>query len=234
MSYVCIVIGVIFFVFVLAGWIQGLFKVVVSIAGMVIGLLVATFVAPQVSGYLQANTTMDESIAAYIKEEFQFQDSNEELSKGIQVGIINELDLPEYLKNTILDCNNSEMYEALQVENVYDYIAKTIAVIVLNAIVFLVLAFACGIFCFFFGQGIMEMGKLPIVRGIDKIGGGVLGVVKGIIFIWIFFLVLSFATTTSWGSEIINQISQSAALKWLYDNNILLNIVGDITKILFT
>jgi uncharacterized membrane protein required for colicin V production len=69
MSYVSIIIGVIFFVFVLAGWIQGLFKTVISIAGIVIGLLVATFAAPQMSGYIQENSNIDEGIAFYIKEE---------------------------------------------------------------------------------------------------------------------------------------------------------------------
>lgn len=234
MSYVCIIIGIIFFVFVLAGWIEGLFKVVISVAGMVIGLTVATFIAPQASGHIQEHSRFDESIAFYVREALQFEDSGEELSKGVQVSIINDLDLPEYLKSTILNCNNSEMYEALQVENVYDYISKTIAVLLINTVMFLVFSLGCGLFCYFFGQGIMEMGKLPIVREIDKIGGGLLGAIRGIIFIWIFFLILSFATTTSWGAEILSQISQCVPLKWLYDNNILLNLVGDISKILFT
>ena len=83
------------------------------------------------------------------------------------------------------------------------------------------------------GKSIGSFAKLPIVRSIDKIGGGLLGAMKGLIFIWIFFLILSITSTFVWSQNIIAQINESVLLKLLYDNNVLLDIVGDLTKILF-
>ena len=60
-----------------------------------------------------------------------------------------------------------------------------------------------------------------------------LGAIKGLILIWIFFLVLSVTSAMDWSQILIGQINQSAILKMLYDNNVLVGIVGDLTKVLF-
>ena len=230
---ICIIIGILFGICVLAGWIQGLFKMLISAAGLIASIVIAMYVAPHASGYLEKHTQMDEKIATYISEELQFSDSGKEASRGVQVEIINELPLSDSLKASILDNNNSEMYKALDVTGVYDYIAKSIAVIILNAAVFLLLILSCRIFFFFLRKAADSLIKLPIVRWIDKIGGGCLGVVKGLIFIWVFFVILSITSTFEWSRGIIEQISQSDILKLLYDNNVLLDIVGDLTKVLY-
>lgn len=233
MNVVCIIIAVFFLICVLIGWGQGLFKVILSVAGLIASIFVAAYVAPHLSGYLEEHTKLDEKMADYISGELQFSEKGQEATRGIQVAVINELPLPETLKSNILNNNNSEMYQALNVNSVYDYIAKTISVVILNAAVFLTLTLCCRIFFFFLGKSMGALTKLPIVRSIDKIGGGLLGAMQGLIFIWIFFLVLSITSTFAWSQEIINQISQTGLLKLLYDNNVLLDIVGDLTKVLF-
>lgn len=233
MNTVCILIGILFFICVLIGWAQGLFRVIVSVAGLVASLMIAAYVAPHVSGYLEEKTQIDERLAGHIVEELQFSELGQEATRGIQVAVIQELPLPETLKNNILDNNNSEMYQALEVSGVYEYISKSIAVVILNAAVFLLFTFMCRVFFFFLGKAIGELAKVPIVRSIDKVGGGFLGAMRGLILIWIFFLILSITSTFSWSQEMTQQIQQFAPLKLLYDNNVLLDIVGDLTKVLF-
>lgn len=230
---ICIIIGILFGVCVLAGWIQGLFKVLISAAGLIASIVVAVYVAPHVSGYLEKNTQIDEKIAKYISTELGFSDSEKEESKGVQVAIINELPISDSLKAGILNNNNSEMYEALDVSGVYNYIAKSIAVLILNACVFLLLILGCRILFFVLGKAANGFTKLPIVRWIDKMGGGCLGVIKGLIFIWIFFLILSITSTFGWSQKMISQISQSEILLLLYNNNLLLDIIGDLTNVLY-
>lgn len=234
MNTICIGIGILFFICVLIGWAQGLFRVVISVAGLIASLVVATYAAPRVTGYLEEKTQIDEQIADYIVEELEFSDMGQETTKAVELALIEELALPETLKEYIKANNgNDDMYQALEVSGIYDYISKSIAVVILNAAVFLLLTFICRIFFFFLGKATGELTKLPIVRSIDKIGGGVLGAMRGLILIWIFFLILSITSTFSWSQEMIVQIHQVVPLKWLYDNNILLDIVGDLTKVLF-
>ena len=233
MSTVNIVIGVVFLVCVLAGMWQGMFRVLISVAGLIASMVVAVYIAPHVSGYIEQNMQVDEKLAQYITDKLQFSESGEETSRGIQVALIEELPLPETMKQNILDNNNSEMYGVLNAVGVYDYIARSIAMVVLNASIFLVLVLICRIFFFFLGRTAKGLSKLPILSSIDKVGGGMLGAIKGLILIWIFFLVLSVTSAMDWSQTLIGQINQSAILKMLYDNNVLVGIVGDLTKLLF-
>lgn len=233
MDWICIVIGVVFLICFFVGWAQGLFKVLVSVAGLIASIIIATYVAPNISGYLEEHTTIDDNIAIYIAKELHFSDDGEETSRGVQVEVINELPVSETLKSNILNNNNSEMYSALDATGVYDYIAKSMAVVILNAAVFLVLLLVCRVFFATLGKATDGLSKLPIVRSIDKIGGGLLGGMRGLFFIWLFFLLLSITSTSAISQEMIASISQFPLFKLLYDNNLLLDIVGDLTKVLF-
>lgn len=233
MNWICIVIGIIFLICFFVGWAQGFFKVLISVAGLIVSILVATQLAPNISGYLEEHTEIDDKIAVFISEELQFSDMGEEATRGAQVEIISELPLSESMKSTILDNNNSEMYSALNATGIYDYIAKSVAVVILNAIVFLILVVVCRVFFATLGKAVDGLTKLPILRSIDKIGGGILGAMRGLIMIWIFFLLLSITSTTAFSQEMITAISQFSLLKLLYEHNLLLDIVGDLTKVLF-
>ena len=131
-----IIIGIVFLGFILVGWFQGMFRVVVSAAGLIASIFVSIYISPYVSGYLQENTKIDDKIAGYIAQELQYSDTGQEVTRGMQIAAINSLPLPETLKATILDNNNSEVYDVLAVSGVYDYIAMSIAVVILNAAVF--------------------------------------------------------------------------------------------------
>lgn len=233
MNTISIIIGIVFLICVLSGLWQGLFRVLISVAGLIVSIVIAVYVAPYISSSLQKNTQVDERLAQYITEKLQFSEAGEETSKGIQVAIIQELPLPETMKDNILNNNNAEMYDVLNATGVYDYIAKSIAMVILNAIVFLVLVLFCRIFFFFLGGAAKGLSKLPILRSIDKIGGAALGAMKGLILIWIFFLILSVTSTMEWSQTLIKDIGETSVLKMLYDNNALVDIVGDLTKVLF-
>lgn len=233
MNAVCIIIGIIFLIFVLVGWIQGFFRVAISLLGLIASILIAVYFAPQLSNYVQENTLMDEKISLYILEKMEFANGNQEESKGIQVSLIQGLPLPDEIKENMLNNNNSEMYEALHVKNVYDYIAKSVAMIILNVIVFLSLLLVARVIFYSLIKAAGFIVELPILRWMDKIGGGCIGAVMAVIYIWIFFLILSITSASAWSCEMIQEICQFEPLKLLYENNILLDIVGDLTKVLF-
>lgn len=233
MNGTCLIITILFLLFVIVGMKQGLFRVVISTAGLIVSMVLAIYAAPYVSGYLQEHTQLDDRLAEYIAHELQFSDTGKDATRGIQVAAINSLDLPDVLKANILDNNNSEMYDALAVTGVYDYIAKSIAVVILNAAVFLILISVFRLFFFFLSSGIKILAKLPILKSIDKVGGGLLGGLKGLIWIWVFFLVLSITSTFDWSRKLIEDISSSGLFKALYDNNLLVEVIGDLTKVLF-
>lgn len=233
MDWICIVIGIAFLICVVIGWARGFLKVLLSVAGLIVSIMLALYAAPRVSGYVQEHTKLDEVIASYISEELGFDDKMKETTKAQEIEVIRELAIPETLKSNMLDNNNSEMYSALQATGVYEYIAKSIAVVIINAVVFLSLLVIARVFFVTLGKVADGLTKLPIVRSLDKVGGGVLGMIQGLILIWILFLLLSVTSASSISYEMIASIRQIPLLKLLYDNNLILDIVGDLTRVLF-
>lgn len=233
MNTLAILIGMVFLFCVIGGWWQGMFRVLVSVAGLIASIVIAVYIAPYVSSFIQENTKIDENLAHYISEKMKFSENGEETSKGIQVALIQELPIPETMKDNILNNNNSEMYDVLDATGVYDYISKSIAMIIVNVAGFLCIAFVCRVFFFFLGAAAKGLSKLPILHSIDKMGGVILGSIKGLILIWIFFLIISVTCTMDWSRACIKEIEQVPILETLYNNNVLVDIVGDLTKVLF-
>ena len=233
MDWICVVIGVVFLACVVAGWVQGLFKVLISVAGLIASIMLSVYIAPNVSGYVQQHTTLDEQLCTFIMEKMEFSDAMEEASKGEQVELISELALPDTLKENMLNNNNSEVYSLLEASGVHEYIAKSMAMVVINALVFIILVIVSNVFFSTLGKGLGKITRLPIIRSIDKIGGGMLGCMQGLIVIWMLFLVLAISSTAEVSQELIKAISGNELLKLLYDNNLLLDIVGDLTRVLF-
>ena len=233
MNTVSIVIGVAFLICIIAGWARGFFRVLISVAGLIVSIVIAVYAAPALSSYIQKNTEWDDKLAERIAEKLEFSEMGEETSRGIQVALIDQLPLPDIIKDDIMDNNNLETYDILKATGVYDYIAKSISMVIINGAVFIGLLLLCRIVFLVLGRLAKGIDNIPIIGEIDKIGGALLGGLKGIIFIWIFFLILSLTSTMDWSSNLIESVRQSGILKLLYDNNILLDIVGDLTKVLF-
>lgn len=233
MNTVSIVIWLVLIINIIVGWARGFFRVLISVAGAIAGVIIAIYAAPYVSSFLQENTDTDEKLATYIAQELEFSDVGEEASKGVQVSVIEGLPLPDTMKDNILNNNNLETYDILKATGVYDYISKSVAAVTLNGFVFLVLALVCWIVFIFLGLLAKGLRSIPIIKSIDRFGGAILGAIQGLIAVWVFFLILSITSTMPWSQNIISQINDSLVLKLLYDNNILLDVVGDLTKVLF-
>lgn len=67
--------------------------------------------------------------------------------------------------------------------------------------------------------------KLPVVSWVDKLAGSVLGVVQGIFFFWMIFILLGlfdFSQTNEW---VLQQVADNALLTLLYRSNLLVYIL---------
>ena len=69
---------------------------------------------------------------------------------------------------------------------------------------------------------------LPVICGVNKIAGGLLGGVKFVIMVWILFLVVTVLCNTKLGDTALKLIMQDPLLNYLYDKDILIKIFMNI------
>ena len=143
-----------------------------------------------------------------------------------QIDAINSLSVPQPIKTMLLDNNNSVVHGLLNVQNgVADYISRDIANIILKIWVGIIVYF---IFSFVL-RTIMKLGrfisKLPIISTFNAIAGGALGIVGGVVFVWVIFTVMNIFITNDFFSVLNDKIATSYLGKYLYDNNLIWNII---------
>lgn len=63
--------------------------------------------------------------------------------------------------------------------------------------------------------------KLPVLHQINSMAGFFVGLVEGLLDVWIIFIVLDLFAGTEWGSALLNSIHNSQFLTILYENNLL-------------
>lgn len=63
------------------------------------------------------------------------------------------------------------------------------------------------------------LGKLPVIKQANKLGGLALGLVEGLIAVWVLFVVITAAGSMSWAADALASIGNNGFLSFLYDNN---------------
>lgn len=229
-NWLSVVVGIYLLAMVLYGHHRGLIRLAVSMLALIVSLSAVHFLLPVATEFVKENTAVQETISENMKKwtglvsNGGYSDENLKLP-AVQRSIIENSDLPQSIKDTLIENNNSEVYEMLGVQAFTEYIGKYLANKILNSIVFILLFLAIYILIRIIMKWLDIIARLPILSGINKLAGAVLGGAEGLVFLWIAFLAITALSYTSWGTLMMRQIETSKWLSYLYGHNFL-NIVA--------
>lgn len=148
-----------------------------------------------------------------------------QLDRSQQTELIDNLPLPEVLRDLLLDYNNEEGYASLGVSTFQDYIIHFIATVVLNVISFIAAVVVVQVFLWVAIAALDILSHIPLIGGLNRLLGLLLGLLQALFLIWIFFLVLSMTSATEVGLQLMNMVQSSRLLGYLYDSNLFMQIV---------
>lgn len=129
--------------------------------------------------------------------------------------------VPEIIAGNILKNSSQETYSYLAAQSFIEYISGYLATLVVNGISFLLSFFLVTVSIRMVTYALNLIARLPVIHGVNKIAGGLLGGVKAILFIWVAMLVLTIFCETSVGKAGFEMIEKDNMLRVLYENNIL-------------
>ncbi len=152
---------------------------------------------------------------------------------GSQIEAINALPFPEQIKKGLLDNNNYQIYDALGVSSFTQYITDYVCMIALNAASYVGLFIVAYVIIRLVGLMLNRLTKFPVLRGLNRTAGLILGALNGVMAVWFMFVVITLFCTSGWGSEALRQISENPFLSYLYNHNYLLTVIKDIGLFLF-
>lgn len=220
---------------VLHGHYKGFLQIAVTMSALVISMFFVRIAAPHVTGFLKENTQIQQMIQKTLVNTISSEELMEEVGANLQIPeyqkkVIEELPFPGQMKEVLLENNRSEIYEILGVATFLEYVGAYLADMVLNLIGSIILFVLVYVSLRIIVYGLDLIAHLPILHGINQIAGAILGLVRGLLWIWGFFLVTELLSGMAWTQPVISQIHKSLWLTFLYQNNLFNWIFGMILR----
>lgn len=218
----------------LIGFFTGFLRAAYSLLAGILVLVFVTWATPKVTVFLEENTgfgqMIQEKCIDYIEEmaEEKIREGAEAYQDELQkdAGGVQSL-IPEGMLEGIAGYAAKTAGEALQEAGLYEEIAGVIAHYILEGIAFLLMMLAGGILTHWLAHALDLASRFPALKGPDKILGAVFGMGKGLLLVWVFFVILTLLGGGKSGNVFLSSIEESRILNFLYQNNILLRILMD-------
>lgn len=246
---IAVVVFAIFALFALWGWKQGLIKIVVSIAAMVVTIIATAIIAPLISSAINEKTDWNEKISESvyqmisknknindsfdIDEEDTYIEGIEKVSEQ-QTGAIagkiqmigERVNMPQNVIDTITEISSAELIDEITAkgsatikEIAMRAFAMRLADIILRAVVYS----AVFIIIFVILKIVVSItgliGMLPVIHQANQIGGLLCGLIEALIVVWVMFTVITALGGTTQMSQLIGKIHDNVVTDFIYNNN---------------
>ena len=232
MNKLLLVVGAIFLISVIVGYVRGFLKIALSFAITIASIFLVMAISPHISKWIQESTAVEETVKNKLEGMIQLPEgvtpetlSSVEIPREQQISLIEGAGLPSMIQDMLLENNNSEAYAALGVTSFVDYIGAYITKLIADIIAFLVAWIVVTIIARILMGVIGIVGKIPVIGGVNKIAGAIVGVGIGLIIVWILFVLVTLLYNTTVGQACMTDIAASPILTKLYDGNALMKFI---------
>ena len=192
------------------GYKKGLVNVIFNLCAFLVAMLITIILYRPIAGIVINNTKLYDNIRQTVldkgileKKDDVSQDSSD-INKYIQIHTYNAL--------TDVQSNSIEA------------VADSIAINTVNIIVSISLFVVVRILLVFAKTFAGALAELPIIKQFNKLGGVLYGAIVGVVLIYIILTIMFFVVSINGSYDITNAIDSSIITKYLYQNNIILNI----------
>lgn len=142
-----------------------------------------------------------------------------DIPREMQIEAIEAADLPDVFKSLLSTNNNSEMYAVLGVETFAEYVGSFLAKLLIHVVAFLCTFILVTIIIRAVVFALDIVSSLPVLGLLNRMAGGVIGILGAMIIVWTLFVLITLLYTTSFGKEAYEMIQSDSILQTLYAYN---------------
>ena len=208
--------------FAIKGYISGFVKMCFGFIPQIMGIIAAYLLTPTISHILR-DTFVYKILKKGVNKALNI-DSAVAVNGG-QKDVIETLNVPSFLKDSLMENNNPVAYDILDASGIGEYISGYIANVCVN-IIALILVFAVTYFIF---KVILEaldiVARLPVVSTLNSCGGIAAGVCCGVFVVWLAGIVMVLFYSSAFFAPVFEKLYESRLALPLYENNMLLFMV---------
>ena len=201
------------------GYRKGLVKIAVKLCAFLIAIIISIVFYKPVSNIIINNTQLDEKIESKIIENGSIKvKEEEETARDEKEEQANDNFLENvqgYVDETITETQNELVRKA----------AKEISGRLINIIVIVGLFIITRLILILLVLISDVITNIPIIKQFNKLGGILYGIIRGLLLIYSILAIVFLVVSISGNSNIIQTIESSMLTKFMYESNILLNII---------
>ena len=210
---------------IVAGYQKGFLRVVYYLVEWVLIMAFVTWATPYVSDFLIKNTPIQSTIETRCADWLQSYVQNNPTDNPAQEVQVGGLNLPSVIIEKLSD-GNQVADQLLEQTGVYDTVAKNLSTMAMRGIVYAVIMVIAMILFWWVGKMLKLVDYIPVLSGVNNLLGLFAGALRVLFLVWLFMAAVAIFRTTAFGNTMIPYIYEAKILTWLYDNNLLLNILA--------
>ncbi len=222
MNWLFVIVLMVLIVSMARGYKKGFLRILYSLLAVVATIIFVTITTPYISDFIEKHTTIQAALqekclehiraAAEKNMEGEAQENREKLNDA-------GVSLPDGIWEDLIDAGIGVTDNALEQAGLYEMLAENMAHFIVNGIAYFVALIVISTALFLIARVVNLVARLPLIRNVNHFLGVLAGGVQGMIFIWIFFYLITVCCTSPFGMMMISYVNQSRFLMWLYHNN---------------
>ncbi len=206
-----IILGILL-ISIFLGYKKGLIGVAFNLCAFLVAIVVTWILYSPITNIVINNTQIDDSIKNTIIEKSVIEVKDDKQEKdGNKVN--------EYIQKYVTTPATAKTNEAI--EQTAQIVAEKVVAIGVGIVLFIVVRIAL-ILLKFLAEAIAS---LPIIKQCNKAGGIIYGIIVGFFIIYVLLAILFFVMSVNNIGTVADMINSSIISKFLYENNIILNII---------
>lgn len=232
MSWMDVLIIVIFAINVIKGWKNGLVLSFFYMASFIVAGIMAKIYYPVVSKYIMGDSTIFMKVQSLIGQRFQTAVNNNVLAEGI-VGnrsIFEVLKFPKSIENIFMKSDVFKDYSISAMNGVNNYVSDVLAQMFIDFVSMIIIFFVVKMLLFIVGHLLDGIASLPILKQFNSLGGIVFGFIKGAFIVFIFLAIITPFTTMTDSGVLIEGLEKSILAKALYNYNPIIGLIHGMIK----
>ena len=186
---------------VIFGVYRGFLQTVLSVAAVIVSLFVAMSFGPRLSAVIQGQTTFAEALANYTDAVSRVGDVDlaktevDGASPSLIERVINAAGLPPEIASYLRSNLQTLAYRNQGKTTVNDYVRTTLVSAAVDVISYVLCFFASSLIFSLLISLLKHVCKFPPLRTMDGLAGGLFGLVRGVLIVYVLFLLLPVAET---------------------------------------
>ncbi len=201
MNIIDIVILGILGISVVYGLYKGFVHSLLSMACGLVSFFLAFTFAPKLSAYLSSSEGLSSTLATYTDAVARVGDYDlasarvDQLSDDTILRVLDSVNLPGSIEKVLESNLISRAFISSGLETVNDYVSNTIVGIAVNVLCFIVCYAVAYLLLSILINLIHKVFRLPLLKQLDWLAGGLFGLLRGALILYVIFLALPLIST---------------------------------------